>query len=194
MTLVADASAIINLNATRRAPEILRCLHRTIIVSSNAVAELQRGAEYGHRDDVRLGELIDLGLVSEMAPSGQGQVLYESLIVGTTATTLDDGEAATIGLAIQIGAGALIDERKARALGAREFPSLSIVSTAELLLEPSLENELGEASRAQAIFHALRDARMRVPHQYLLEVVRVIGCGRAAWCPSLPQRLRQRIN
>ena len=45
-----------------------------------------------------------------------GKRVYGSLVEGTAARTLDDGEAATIAYAHEAGAVALIDEKKAQAI------------------------------------------------------------------------------
>ena len=50
--------------------------------------------------------------------------------------------------------------------------------------------KLGDAALGDAVFAALRDARMRVFPQHLDEIVRVIGQERAMQCPSLPKGLR----
>jgi predicted nucleic acid-binding protein len=70
----------------------------------------------GHRDYGRLLELIDAGHVRRANLSSATMPVYQTLIEGHTAETLDDGEASTIAYAQESSGIALIDERKARTL------------------------------------------------------------------------------
>ena len=101
--------------------------------------------------------------------------------------TLDDGEAATIAHALWRDAVALIDERKARRICAERFPRLRLASTVDVLLHSLVTDALGETGQRDAIFRALRDAKMQVvPPDRMQELVRRIGPVRAAACTSLP--------
>ena len=57
--LVADASVVINLNATARAAEIIKAAPNPFVVTENACVELELGARNGHHDHRKLTELID---------------------------------------------------------------------------------------------------------------------------------------
>ena len=188
--LVADASAIINLNATSHVQALLAVVPHPIIVTGNAVSELERGVAYGHTDLAQIEAHIAEGSVQRHNLDASGTDVYERLIYGKTVDTLDDGEAATIGYAVSIGGIALLDERKARYICAKMFPFVEIVSTVDLLLHPSVEAALGRPALADAVFGALQDARMRVPHVRLGHVVDLIGRDRARLCPSLPLSVR----
>lgn len=94
--LVADASVIINLNATARTVEIIKAAPNPFVVTENACAELEIGARNGHDDYRKLTELIDAGLIQRVRLGAADAPIYESLIDGSAARTLDDGEAATI--------------------------------------------------------------------------------------------------
>lgn len=109
---------------------------------------------------------------------------------GTASRTLDDGEAATIGYAHEIGAIAMIDERKARSICASDFPSLAVASTIDLLTHYVMGNALGKEGQINAIVNALRNARMRVPPHQIEMIVNLIGDEAAATCNSLPRAVR----
>jgi predicted nucleic acid-binding protein len=95
--LVADASVIINLNATGRALDIIIALQGSVVVTDNAFAELVAGTHNGHSDDKKLQVLVDSGTVQLVELGEVGNLVYSSLVEGTASCTLDDGEAATIG-------------------------------------------------------------------------------------------------
>lgn len=185
-TLVADASVAINLVATGRGASIVRALNCSMVTTRNALRELEAGKDKGHDDFVQMSAFIEKGLVSVVTLSDQGTVTYQSLVDGSAMTTLDDGEAATIGYAVEIGGIALIDERKARGLCARIYPYLAVISTAELLLHKTVAEELGHECHVDAVMNALEKARMRVPLDQLSRIRMLIGDERANRCRSLP--------
>ncbi len=188
--VVTDASVIINLNATARAAAIIDALPNPFFVTANVRRELSMGKSHGHQCEEKLEALISRGLL-ELAELGSGDYLvYRSLVEGGFDGTLDDGEAATIAYAVEHGGLALIDERKARNICAVRFPDLPFASTVEVLLHPLVAEQLGESGQSEAIFLALRDARMQVPRQRLPEIVERIGTNRTVECPSLPRSFR----
>jgi predicted nucleic acid-binding protein len=190
-SLIADASVVINLNATARAADIIKAIPNPFFVTENALAELHVGSQKGHRDHEKPLELIDAGLVRRASLGNPGMSVYESLIDGSTVQTLDDGEAATIAHAQEISGIALIDERKARTLCARAFPGLTVLCTVELLMHESVAAVIGDQGVADALATALNKARMRVPAEYLARVRSIIGPERAAMCTSLPKATRE---
>ena len=187
--VVTDASVMINLNATASAAAIIDAFPNPFFVTANVRQELSMGESHGHRCGEKLEALISQGLL-ELAELGLGDdLVYRSLVEGVVEGTLDDGEAATIAYAVGHDSLALIDERKARRICAARFPSLLFASTVEMLLHPLVAERLGEPGQSEAIFLALRDARMHVPHHALQEVIERIGEEAAAECPSLPRSL-----
>ncbi len=185
--LIADASVVIGLNASGYARQILELMPCRVLVPENARDELTIGAQFGHDDSAQLDALIDAGLVSRVSLGEPEHRTFETLIDGTFGNTLDDGEAATIAIAIEYGGVAILDERKARRMCGAHFPGLLQACTAQLLLEV---RALGKAAQAEAMINALRKGRMRVPPEILGDVVELIGLEAAAACRSLPRVTR----
>ncbi len=188
--LVADASVIINLNATGRAADIIKALPNRLFVTGNACVELEAGAQHGHDDAEKLDELIAAALVQRVEVGVGGAAIYESLIDGSARLTLDDGEAATIACAIELEGTALLDERKARKLCAASFAALPLGCTAQLLMHDAVATALGAQPHVEAIVMALTHARMRVPREFVAGVTTLIGPAHAARCASLPKASR----
>jgi predicted nucleic acid-binding protein len=188
--LVADASIVINLNASGRASEIIAALPHRVAVTDNAVTELEAGERNGYRDAGQLRQLIDTGHMERVKIGGIGAPIYESLIDGSARLTLDDGEAATIACAVELGGFALLDERKARSLCAASFGSLPLACSAELLMHPAVATALASAHIATVV-RALQVGRMRVPPEFVSEIARLIGPEHAGFCMSLPKSLRR---
>jgi predicted nucleic acid-binding protein len=189
--LVADASVWINLVAGARAADVIRVLAMRPQIPRIALDELERGRDKGRRTAAALADLIKDGLV-EVAelPSGAEET-YLNLVAGPVSQTLDDGEAATLALALQVGAVAIIDERKAINLARDRFPALQIISTTELLLSDAVRSVFSNEELGNVLYGALREARMRVPEHLLEAVCACLGPERAAGCVSLPARVRQ---
>jgi predicted nucleic acid-binding protein len=192
-SLIADASVVINLNATARAADIIKAVPNPFMVTENACVELEAGIRNGHRDYTVLLELIDAGHVRRVHLGKAAMSVYESLIDGSAVRTLDDGEAATIACAQEISGIALIDERKARTLCAGCFPGLAVVCSAELLMHDAVAIALGAREQADALANAISGARMRVPQEHLARVRTMIGPERAALCASLPRAIREAV-
>jgi predicted nucleic acid-binding protein len=189
--ITADTSAIINLNATGRAAEILRALPNKLMVVDIVRRELEDGRVRGRRDADLLEELVaaDLAHIAELGEIAT--VHFEKLVVGPAAVTLDDGEAATISCAIARGGIAILDERKATRLCAELFPELCVACTVDILRHPQVQDGLGIDVLAEAVFGALRDGRMRVFPQHMQWVLGLISPERAAECASLPNSIRR---
>ena len=188
--LVIDASVVINLNATGRAHEIIRAFPNPFLVTENAAAELANGARNGHTDSEALQELVRQRVLQTVALDPTDLAVYETLIEGHAAQTLDDGEAATIAFAVGGSAMVVLDERKARNICSSRLQGLNVFSTVDLLTHDLVETALGKSGQIDAIVAALQGARMRVPTDKIAVVVALIGDANAANCHSLPKAVR----
>lgn len=188
--LVADASAIINLIATGCARDIFSALPNHVFVVDVVPGELEAGRQRGRETCDRLKELVASGVIDIVELNDDATRHFEELVVGPAATTLDDGEAATIAYALAHAGTALIDERKATRICGERFPELRLACTVDVLNHPEVQRQLGAQALADAVFNALDGARMRVLPQHLEWIVELIGVERAALCESLPRRVR----
>lgn len=191
--LVADASVVINFNATLCAGQIIGALPSAFVVTENARLELEAGMRNGHDDAAKLDALIRQGAVRVVRLGAAAMSIYESLIEGAAERTLDDGEAATIAYACEADGIAIVDERKARSLCADRFPRLAIASSAELLVGEAIGRQLGKQEQIAAIVNALQRGRMRVPPEHVGTIVTLIGETNAASCASLPGTVKRNL-
>jgi predicted nucleic acid-binding protein len=189
--VVADASTVINLNATGCAREVIQAIPNKVVVLDAVASELHEGRRRGRRDADLLGELVAARVVEVVDLEDSSGIHFERLVVGAAAMTLDDGEAATIAYAYSHDAVAIIDERKATRLCAEMYPTLRVGSTVDILAHPSVEQRMGKRMLAEAVFNALQNGRMRVFPRNVEWVVKLIGQERAAGCPSLPNSVRK---
>lgn len=188
--LIADASVWINLVAGGHAIEVLRALHKPTIISNIALGELERGRNKGRSTHVAVLSLIAAGYATVLDLPEETEDIYLGLVAGRTSETLDDGEAATLAIALHLNATALIDERKAICIAATRFPNLTVATTTDLLLSPVVRAVLDADQLANTLFSALTEARMRVPDYLLNEVCTYLGPERTQLCQSLPVRVR----
>lgn len=189
--LVVDTSVVINLNATGYAKEILDALPQRIAVVNVIIDELEYGRSKGRGDAAMFAELVKAGVITVVSLGEAALPQFESLVVGASAETLDDGEAATIAYAIDTNASVIIDERKARRLCSNRFPHIQLGCTLDLLSHQAVQHALGQARLANALHKALLSARMRVLPHFVNWVVNLIGNERAAACHCLPETVRQ---
>lgn len=187
--VIMDASAVINLNGTGCAAQILRALANQMIVPEEVVFELEDGVRNGRRDAERLGELIEAGLVRRSGLGNVGKLIFEELTIGASIETLDDGEAATIALAAELGGAAILDEIKGRRICAVKQPKVPLIGSIEILAQAHVQAALG-SGLGEAMFAALEQARMHVLPEYHDWVVGVLGRERAVLCNSLPRAAR----
>lgn len=190
-SIVLDASAAINLNASGFAAPILRALPNRAVITDIAVNELMEDHRTGRRDIELTAALTKLGLIAVVTLSEAQERHFESLVVGRGVDTLDDGEAATIAYAVETGAVPILDERKAVRICAVRYAQVRIGCTVDLFAHSAVESSLGTARVADAVFAALQQARMRVLPHHLDWVVTLIGEHRARECPSLPRTVRK---
>jgi predicted nucleic acid-binding protein len=188
--LVADASVWINLVAGGRAIDVLRTLSKPTIIPSIALGELERGRDKGRSAHDAITPLIAAGYVTVIDLPAEAEEVYLSLVAGRATQTLDDGEAATLALALHLSATALIDERKAISIAATRFPVLTVATTTDLLLSAQVRAVLDADQLADVLFASLTEARMRVPDHLLDEVCACLGFDKTQLCLSLPARVR----
>jgi predicted nucleic acid-binding protein len=188
--VVADASTAINLVATGCAAAILTALPNPAVITKVVMSELEEGRSAGRRDAAVIAELAAASLISIVPLSEAQELHFESLVIGRGADTLDDGEAATIAYAVEGGAAALIDERKAIRICAERYSAIRLGCTVDLFAHAAVQAALGRDGVAEAVFAALQRARMRVLPRHMDWVVGLIGQERAAVCPSLPRGVR----
>lgn len=191
--LIADASVWINIIAGGRAEAFIAALGEPLLIPRIAFEELERGREKGRQTAACLVPFIEGGVVTILDLPEEAEQIYLSLVAGPVRQTLDDGEAASLATALQLGGTAVIDERKAVAISADRFPDLPVVSTTDLFLSRQVRAIFPESEIADLLFGALTHARMRVPDQLLDMVCDILGPERTTSCTSLPARVRTAI-
>ncbi len=188
--VVADTSVVINLNATGCSEALLAALPNQVLIAEQVMWELQDQRSRQYADAEMLSNLVDLDLVRVIALGETAHEIWAELVSGSAATTLDDGEAATIAAAIERGGLALIDERKALRICASRFEEVGTGTTVDLLRHPQIQGTLPREELADAVFKAAYRARMGVQHHHAEWVLDLIGRERAELCSSLRRILR----
>src|SRR5690606_30533922 len=88
-------------------------------------------------------ELMASGRVEVVRLGGESIGHFTSLVSGSAAETLDDGEAATIAYALECGGTAIIDERKANRICSERFGALRRACTVDVLMQHQVQCALG---------------------------------------------------
>jgi hypothetical protein len=184
-TLALDASVAINLLGTGRAADILRYTDRRFVIEDAARGEVQRDPSNDQPGSASLDALSRSGLLAYARLEDTAVATFLALTGAEPPDDLDDGEAATIALAEDIGAVAMLDDRKAIRVVQQKLPALVVLQTLDLLSCDALVGAVTPFELADIVYAALQNARMRVPLQFRKWTVDLIGFERAAKCPSL---------
>jgi predicted nucleic acid-binding protein len=190
---VLDASAIINFLATGIAPRLLP-LVGSAIAERRAFDEVRRHPVPDCDHEAELSQLVTSGHLQIRDLDSVGREIFIELTADDIAGGLDDGEAATIAMALTNAQAAVpvLDDRKAINLLTRRWPARSWRQTISLLSDERVTSSIPTADLAEAVFLMLIHARTRVPQASRRWVVELIGQERAEKCPSigrLPQLL-----
>jgi predicted nucleic acid-binding protein len=177
---VLDASVVINLNATGIAGKMLDAIPNPVVILEVVLRELQAGRAKGRTDADMVDDLVRNGCVQMAALSPECEGNFLALVSGSGATTLDDGEAATIAWSVANGGIPIIDEKKGLQLG----------TTIDIFALEQVQSSFGKDDLSDAIFNALTLARMRVHEKDISWVISMIGQERALLCNSLPRSKR----
>jgi predicted nucleic acid-binding protein len=185
--LVLDASAAINFLGTGIASELLTLLDRPLLMADRAFRELRRHPMPGRDHESELSTLTDSGCIVIHTLEAEARELFFDLTSADSPNGLDDGEAATIALAVSHSRPAVpvLDDRKARNLLTRRWPSGHALYTVDLLADQRIGRGIAKAMLADAVHLALTHARMRVPTESRRWVVGLIGADRARKCRTL---------
>lgn len=188
--IVVDASTVINVNATGYGARILKAIPNPVLMTDVVQEELLEDRRSGRNDGEMVSALVAAGIVKVVKIDDLTSNYFEDLVIGSAQGTLDDGEAATVAYAVEKGAIALIDERKATRLCSVHYPLLAVRNSLDIFSHSEVLKELGEEGLAAAVFNALRNARMRVPTSAIQWVIQLIGAEKALLCESLPRAAR----
>ena len=172
--IVLDTGIVINLAATGFADRILGAFSGPVIVLDAVLDDLERNSESDRPALEALRALVAAGLVRLERTSDLREGYFESLVAGPSADTLDDGEAATIALALEKAMIAVVDERKALRICRENYPSLRIASTIDILSNSSVRRALGRDLLRVSVEKAL-GAHMRVFPEYIDWLVDLLG-------------------
>jgi len=164
LLLVLDASVVINLLATDRG---------------------------GSNVDSVLAELETNQLLAIRELGAQGLEDFAAMTEGTIRDTLGDGEAATLALAAEIGAVAVIDENKAARIARERYRdnSMTLLNSLDLLACQAVQQAFRDDLTAM-VLRALQLARMRVPIPFEAWVLDLIGPEEFQRCTSIRLRAR----
>jgi predicted nucleic acid-binding protein len=185
---VIDASVAINLLGTAQAARVLRLISRTVIIEDFARDEVQRDPSNGASGRKSLDELEKSGLLTYARLRDAALPSFLALTGATPPDDLADGEAATIALAADVGAVAVLDDTKASRVARQRHPELVILQSLDMLSCDALVTALSPSELSDIIYAALQNARMRVAQPFRRWTVTVLGKERAARCPSLGTR------
>jgi predicted nucleic acid-binding protein len=193
LELVLDTSVVINLLATGHSDSVLQALGVPIVVTDVVVQEIQKGSVDGRPEAAQLEQLIRDQFVRVEKLEGPASESFHALVGGSVSDSLDDGEAATLAHAHNSGFAAAIDEKKATRIAAERFASLRLVTTVDILAFQPVQTRLGDKVLEEAMFRALRFARMQVQERQFDWVAQLIGQENVQACSTLRRHAKRKL-
>jgi hypothetical protein len=186
--LVLDASVLINLLGSRMARQILAALGVPSVVEETTLLEVLVDPQDGSSATPAIDDLILSGSLLCERMDDDGLTSFISLVGAEPPDDLGDGEAATLAHALRRSATAVIDERKATRIARTQFPNLNVCSSLDIFACSRVVEALGADALSDALFGAVKFARMRVSVEYDDWVRGIPGPQRIAECRSLRVR------
>ncbi|WP_211254028.1 DNA-binding protein [Paraburkholderia nodosa] len=181
---VLDTSVLINLHACKYGERILSAIPNDILVPEIVAGELEHERSRKNGEYNFLQALVADRIVTVAGLTDAEELIFQELT--STSPSLDDGEAATIAIAASRQLRPVIDERRGRTRAGALLPTLLPHWSLDLLRHPTVIATLGVQNAVDALYHALRDGRMRIPLESADDVIALIGVGRSRDCTCLP--------
>lgn len=172
--LFLDASVMINLVASDRIDEILKALVRPVIIEKTVCNEFKHDPRDGSDAKKVINTLVTSGRITVVSMSDSQYETFLNLTGALPPDDIGDGEAATIACADGVGA-AVIDERKAIRIAAKDFPHIPLYFSLDLLCADCVFTALGRDAVISAVRDAINKSRMRVPHLWKNWVLDFVG-------------------
>lgn len=182
--LVLDTSVLINLHASTFGEQVLRLIPNDIFLPDTVVVEIKKETSQTNGEVGFLQGLITKKIVKVVQMDEAQANLFGTLICSPN--SLDDGEAATIAVAVSLGFLPIVDERKGRARAQSLMNGKAPAWSLDLFVHPAVQTGLIGNRYIEAVYLALRDGRMRIDEPRCDAVVQLIGVERAKDCTSLP--------
>lgn len=159
---VLDASVVINILGCGSPERILRPLSGRCVVEENSAKEvLQNPFDKTPAADT-LERLVGQGFLQVVKMSNPAYLEYLELVSAEPQVALGRGESAAIAYASSVGAGVVLDDRKARRISRERCPRIS-QSTSVALFRLAFEIDRTPAGEiAKLIRCAISHARMHV--------------------------------
>jgi hypothetical protein len=180
----------INLLGTGDAAAVLKAFGRRAVIADRAFREVRRHPLPERSHGAELLALSDAGLLKVVNVEGVAYEVFFELVSANIAGGLDDGEAATIALAVagNLDGIPVLDDRKARNVLGRRWPDYEALFTVDMLTDQQVTDTIAQTELSEFVFRALRHARMRVPIHMRGQVIDMIGSDRASQCRTLGSR------
>lgn len=182
--LVLDTSVLINLHACKYGERILAAIPNDIVVPEIVAGELEHETSRRNGENTFLHRLVAGGIVTLTELTDVESEIFHELT--SASPSLDDGEAATIAVAASRYLLPVIDERKGRTRASILMKARAPGWSLDLFRHPTAIADLGDQPAVEALYHALRDGRMRIPSESADSVIALIGLERSRSCTCLP--------
>jgi predicted nucleic acid-binding protein len=169
---------------------ILQSIPNRFLITDVALEELRSGRQNGWKHGDLTEALVSRKFLEVVSLDSKAEELFESLVIGHTSDTLEDGEAATLAYSSSCDAIALTDDRKAVRIADERSAAILVGHSVDLFAHDALKNLISREALADAVYNVFLQSRMRVFPRHEQWVFDLLGPTRCADCCSLPPSLR----
>jgi predicted nucleic acid-binding protein len=160
-----DTSVLINLIAANCVETMGAALERPLLIETSVAGELRHDPRTGDAGSEVLEKLVKKKAIGVVTLTDEQMDHFLRLVGAPTPDDLGDGEAATLACSLEHGFAA-IDERKAQRIASRDYSSLTVLMTLDLMCSAQAFSYVGADGIRESVGHALNFGRMRVPYKW----------------------------
>ena len=183
--IVTDTSILINLECCGIGKEIVQLIDNPFVVTEGVADEVGgKQGKFYESSRIFMEGLLSANLLEVVRLSDEEIEVSQRMT--RMENGLEEGEATTIAVAKSRGYIPIIDEKRGRAYALNELGNVIIGRSIDVLLHSKVRSTIAGSLIREAVYFALRDAKMNISPNQLNFVIELIGKDRARACVSLP--------
>lgn len=184
-SIVADTSVLINLERSGIGKKIVQLIDNPFVVTEGVADEVGgKQGKFYESSRLFMEGLLAAKLLEVISLSDKEIEVSQRLT--RMENGLEEGEATTISVAKSRGYIPIIDEKRGREHAFNELGNIIVGRSMDVLLHRKVRSTIADSSIVEAVYLALRDAKMNISSNDLNFVIELIGKDRARNCVSLP--------
>lgn len=160
--LVLDASPIFNILGSGSSERVLDALSGLCVVEEHTLKEVIRNPFDNLPAAATIEKLLARGCLRTTRMGGNAYEQYLELVAANSVDALGRGESAALSYANEVRGIVVLDDRKAKRIGKKRFPSCDQWTSIELFRQARKAGAISKREMAKIVQLAISNARMHV--------------------------------